>query len=96
MTIDKSKLINYGFIKVKPTFNNLFITLTDLNGNVLACKHAGYLNFKGSKKRTQYVAGLTMKELLLEIQKLELNIKLYIVQLKSFVKSSISYNIINI
>jgi len=52
MRIKKEKIYNFGFIKVKPTVNNIFITLTDFHGNVLVTTHSGLLKFTGAKKRT--------------------------------------------
>lgn len=89
------KDINYdfGYIKIKPTLNNIFITLTDYDGNVLLTKHAGLLNFKGSKKRTPYVAGQVMKELLSDIEKFNIKIKSLILQIHGYVKGSAMYNV---
>ena len=54
MTIKIENTINFGYIKIKPTLNNIFITLTDDKGNVLISKHAGLLDFKGSKNKKFY------------------------------------------
>ena len=51
MKINKKNIYNFAYIKVKPTSNNIFITLTDISGNVILSKHAGLLNYKGSKKK---------------------------------------------
>ena len=52
MKINSEKNYNFGFIKIKLTINNIFITLTDINGNVIITKRAGLLEFKGSKKNS--------------------------------------------
>ena len=46
-----------GVAHIKATFNNTNITLTDLNGNVIAWSTAGALGFKGSRKSTPFAAG---------------------------------------
>ena len=82
------KIINFGIIKIKPTVNNVFITLTDSLGNVILSKHSGSLKFKGSKKKTPYVAGLVVKELFKELAELDIKIKSYIVQIQSYIRNS--------
>lgn len=78
--------MNFGYIKIRPTLNNIFITLTDYNGNVLMTKNAGMLDFKSSKKRTPYAASQVLKSLLADIQKTNLNIKSLIVQTKGHIR----------
>ena len=46
-----------GVAHIKATFNNSIITLTDLNGNVVAWASAGAMGFKGSRKSTSFAAG---------------------------------------
>jgi len=41
---------------VKATFNNTYITITDLNGEVLCWASAGTCGFKGSRKSTPFAA----------------------------------------
>lgn len=43
-----------GKVYIKSTFNNTLITVTDLEGNVIASSSAGREGFKGSKKSTSY------------------------------------------
>jgi small subunit ribosomal protein S11 len=76
-----------GWIKIKPTVNNIFVTLTDNNGNVIVSNHSGLLKFKGSKKRTAYIAGLVLKNVIKTIKKKNLQIKGYIVQLYGSLKN---------
>ena len=45
-----------GKAYVKASFNNVIITLTDVQGNVIAASSAGKMGFKGSKKNTPYAA----------------------------------------
>lgn len=94
MKITEKKVYNFAYIKVTVLFNNIFITLTDLEGNVLLNKHSGLLGFKGSKKKNPYVAAEVMKNLIVDIEKLNIIIKGFIIQLCSYFKSAIMYNII--
>lgn len=48
-----------GFAFVKATFNNVIVTITDGNGNVLSWSSAGKEGFKGSRKNTPYAAQLS-------------------------------------
>jgi len=41
------------------SYNNTIISLTDLNGNVLASRSAGRIGFKGTKKSTPFAASKT-------------------------------------
>jgi len=47
-----------GRAYVKSTFNNTIVTITDPQGNVLACISSGEVGFKGSRKSTPYAAQL--------------------------------------
>ena len=66
----------------------MFITLTDLTGNVLISKRAGLLKFKGAKKKTPYVAGLVLKELILELQQSDFEIKTIRIQVNGYIRNS--------
>lgn len=52
------KTVTVGNAFVKATFNNTTISITDLQGNVIASGSAGSMGYSGSKKSTPYVAGL--------------------------------------
>lgn len=86
---------NFGYIKIKATTTNTFITLTDVDGNVLLSKHAGILEFKGSKKKTPYVGGEIFKSFLTDIVKLNIKTKAYIIQVNGFIRRSVIYNILS-
>ncbi len=45
-----------GHAYIQSTFNNTIITLTDLQGNVLAWDSAGTVGYKGSRKGTAFAA----------------------------------------
>ena len=83
--IKKQTTENFGYIKIKPTFNNIFITLTDKNGNVLISKHAGLLEFKGSKKKTPYVASQVLKDLMFDLEKLNINNEAFVVKVREYI-----------
>jgi small subunit ribosomal protein S11 len=47
---------------IQATYNNTIVTLTDLNGNVIAWSTAGVNGFKGPKKATPYAASMIVKD----------------------------------
>lgn len=50
------KSVPQGQAYIQSTFNNTIITLTDLQGNVIAWGSAGTAGFKGSRKGTAFAA----------------------------------------
>lgn len=56
--------LSRGKVYVQSTYNNTIVTVTDLNGNVVAWESAGAIGFKGAKKSTPYAAGLVVKSLM--------------------------------
>jgi small subunit ribosomal protein S11 len=48
-----------GMAFVKATFNNVLVTITDGEGNVLSWSSAGKEGFRGSRKNTPYAAQLS-------------------------------------
>ncbi len=52
------KAVPYGRVYVQSTFNNTIITVTDLQGKVIAWGSSGSAGFKGSRKGTPYAAQL--------------------------------------
>ena len=50
------KVDAYGDAHVTASFNNLIISLTNKNGQVISWSSAGKMGFKGSKKNTPYAA----------------------------------------
>ncbi|MCS7206972.1 MAG: 30S ribosomal protein S11 [Dehalococcoidia bacterium] len=50
------KVVPVGRAYIHATFNNTIVTLTDLQGNVLAWGSAGTVGFQGSRKGTAYAA----------------------------------------
>ncbi len=45
-----------GLVHILATFNNTIISITDLEGNLLAASSAGAVGFKGSRKGTPFAA----------------------------------------
>ena len=45
-----------GIVYIKASFNNTIVTLSDLEGKVIAWKSAGSLGFRGSRKGTPFAA----------------------------------------
>lgn len=56
----KKKNISLGIFHIKATFNNTIVTVTDVQGNVIAISTAGAHGFKGAKKATPYAAQITV------------------------------------
>jgi small subunit ribosomal protein S11 len=56
----KKKNITLGVVHIKATFNNTIVTITDVQGNVIAISTAGAHGFKGAKKATPYAAQVTV------------------------------------
>ena len=56
------KNITSGVAHVSATFNNTLVTVTDVQGNVIAWSSAGSLGFKGSRKSTPYAAQMAAED----------------------------------
>jgi len=56
----KKKNISLGVVHIKENFNNTIVTVTDVQGNVIAISTAGAHGFKGAKKATPYAAQITV------------------------------------
>jgi small subunit ribosomal protein S11 len=54
----EKKNVPTGIAHIQSTFNNTVVTISDLQGNVLAWASAGTSGFKGSRKGTPFAAGL--------------------------------------
>src|SRR6266508_3216318 len=50
----KSKNVTYGVAHIKSSFNNTIVSISNLEGNVLAGASAGNVGFKGSRKSTPF------------------------------------------
>lgn len=52
----EQRKVEKGQAHIKSTFNNTLITITDMDGNVLAWSSAGKAGYKGSRKSTPFAA----------------------------------------
>ncbi|MEY4703175.1 MAG: hypothetical protein RIR96_1072 [Bacteroidota bacterium] len=50
------KVDSHGDAHISATFNNIIISLTNKNGQVISWSSAGKMGFRGSKKNTPYAA----------------------------------------
>ncbi len=48
-----------GVVHIKASFNNVLVTVTDMQGNTVSWSSAGKNGFKGSKKNTPYASQIT-------------------------------------
>ena len=51
-----------GEAHITASFNNIIVSLTNKNGDVIAWSSAGKMGFKGSKKNTPYAAQLAAED----------------------------------
>ena len=56
------KKVSEGKAYIQSTFNNTSITITDMQGNVIAWGSSGLAGFKGSRKGTPYAAQLAARD----------------------------------
>lgn len=65
-----ARKVDRARLHVHSTFNNTILTLTDLDGHVLAWASPGTRGFKGSKKGTPYAAQLACESLIAKMREL--------------------------
>ncbi len=60
----KRKVIveSVGQAHIAASFNNIIVTLTNKNGDVISWSSAGKMGFRGSKKNTPYAAQLAAED----------------------------------
>jgi small subunit ribosomal protein S11 len=58
---DKKNVLN-GEVHIQSTFNNTIVSITDMQGNVIAWSTAGSQGFKGSRKSTPFAAQLATQD----------------------------------
>jgi small subunit ribosomal protein S11 len=56
------KSVAVGRAYIQSSFNNIMVTLTDPQGNVIAWGSSGTAGFKGSRKGTPYAAQLAARD----------------------------------
>ena len=64
-SVKKKKTVNVesvGQAHIQATFNNIIISLTNNNGQVISWSSAGKMGFRGSKKNTPYAAQLAAED----------------------------------
>ncbi|GDX49468.1 30S ribosomal protein S11 [Bacteroidota bacterium] len=52
----KVKVDSMGQVHIRATFNNIIISVTNIDGQVISWSSAGKMGFRGSKKNTPYAA----------------------------------------
>ena len=58
VTKKKVKVDPLGQVHIRATFNNIIISVTNMEGQVISWSSAGKMGFRGSKKNTPYAAQL--------------------------------------
>lgn len=64
-TVTKKRVVKVepaGKAYINATFNNIIISLTNNNGDVISWASAGKMGFKGSKKNTPYAAQMAAQD----------------------------------
>lgn len=61
----RKKLVASGVVHIRATFNNTIVTISDMQGDVIAWSSSGCNGFKGSRKSTPF-AGQVATEKALE------------------------------
>jgi len=56
------KVESEGEAHIQATFNNIIISITNKNGQVISWSSAGKMGFRGSKKNTPYAAQLAAED----------------------------------
>jgi small subunit ribosomal protein S11 len=56
------KKVSEGKAYIQSTFNNTIVTITDMDGNVIAWGSCGSGGFKGSRKGTPYAAQIAARD----------------------------------
>jgi small subunit ribosomal protein S11 len=52
----EKRTVPHGVAHIQATFNNTIVSISDLEGNILAWSSAGKMGFKGSRKGTPFAA----------------------------------------
>jgi small subunit ribosomal protein S11 len=56
VTKKKVKVDPQGQVHIRATFNNIIVSVTNIEGQVISWSSAGKMGFRGSKKNTPYAA----------------------------------------
>lgn len=57
------RVVNFGQVHIKATFNNTIVSISDKSGGVLVASSAGANGFRGSKKGTAYAAQIAAEKI---------------------------------
>ena len=52
----EKRVVHHGLAHIHASFNNTIVTITDVEGKVIAWSSAGAIGFKGSRKGTPFAA----------------------------------------
>ncbi len=75
----EKKTIQNAIVHVKSTFNNTIVSISDLNGNVIAWASSGSSGFKGSRKSTPYAGQIAAENAAKKVSEYGVsNIEVYI------------------
>ena len=58
----KVKVDPLGQVHIRATFNNIIISVTNVDGQVISWSSAGKMGFRGSKKKSTYAAQLAAED----------------------------------
>ncbi|MBZ9777462.1 30S ribosomal protein S11 [Psychroflexus sp. CAK8W] len=63
-TTKKRKVVvdAYGEAHISASFNNIIVSLTNKNGDIISWSSSGKMGFRGSKKNTPYAAQLSAED----------------------------------
>ncbi|MEX0741496.1 MAG: 30S ribosomal protein S11 [Phycisphaeraceae bacterium] len=62
--------VTKGIAHIKATFNNTQVTITDVNGEVVAWGTAGSVGFKGARKSTPFAASRAAEQAAVKAKKI--------------------------
>ena len=80
----KNQIINFAIIIINVKLNNIFVTLTDSQGNVIFSQTSSRLGFKGIKKKTSFVLGELLNTLFLYLSQKNIVVKLFMIDIRCF------------
>ena len=60
--VRSGRVIPFGIVHIRATFNNTIISITDAKGGVVAWSTSGRAGFKGSRKSTAFAASVVAQE----------------------------------
>ena len=63
-----SRIVSSGIAHIQATFNNTIVTITDLDGKVLAWSSGGKVGFSGSRKSTAFAAQMVAQDCVQAVQ----------------------------